>query len=89
MTISREERKQAIDRAIKCIAETVGDGHFRDFEFDADTPGLKDLPGTTLKELEDYGILERSPRIAVRSFQLTTTGWIEVLNRTGQPTQEC
>jgi hypothetical protein len=84
MTISKEEQKRALEQAFKCIAEIVGDGDFLNYEFDDDTPGLKTLPKTTLKELEDYHILKRTNLIAVMSYNLTASGWIEVLSRTGQ-----
>lgn len=84
MTLSKDERKQSIQKAFMCIADTVGDEEYDRFEFDFDTPGLKGLPETTLRELEDFGILENVGLIMVERYRLTPYGLIEVLRRTGQ-----
>jgi hypothetical protein len=77
-------RRQEFDRAIKQIAAIIDDGDFDDFEFDSETPGLENLPPTTWSELEDTGILERSPLILVRKYHVTPHGWVEILRRTNQ-----
>lgn len=84
MTISKEERKRALDEAFKFIGDTVGDGDFTFCEFDADMPGFAGLPKTTKKELEHYGILKRAGTIFAESYDVTANGWIEVLRATGQ-----
>jgi len=82
MTISKEERKQAFEQALRCIVEAVGDEEYDCFDFDM--PGLKGLPETTLRELKDLGIIENVGLIMVERYRLTPYGWIEILRRAWQ-----
>lgn len=83
MTLSREVRRNAMDKALKLLLARLGLAAIDSTLFDPSAESFACLPRTTWKELEEAGLVERDPYLEPPRYRLTGVGWIEAIVSAG------
>ena len=83
MSLSRSERFENIELALKLIMEKLGDSAIDELFVEIDKPPDEKIYPTTWQHLEDQYFIARRDTLGGRYRRLTASGWLEGLRITG------
>jgi hypothetical protein len=83
MSLSRNERSENIELALKLMMEELGEHGINEWSFEIDKSPYENIYPTTWQYLEDQYFIERRNRMGSRRCGLTGYGWLEGLRITG------
>ena len=88
MTLSPERRTADQEKALRIMAADVGDDALFNKEWPAVDPRFANLAPTTWVQLQERGLVTRSPIQNELRYLLTEAGWIEGLRLNGTLDEE-
>ena len=83
MTLSKTERSENIELALKLMMGELGDNAIDESWFEIDKPPYENIYSTTWQGLQDRYWIEGRNTMGRKRCQLTASGWLEGLRITG------
>jgi hypothetical protein len=83
MTLSRTERSENIELALKLMMGELGEYGINQLLFEIDKPPYENIYPTTWQYLEDQYLIERLDTMGARHCELTGPGWLQGLRVIG------
>ena len=77
MTLSRTERSDNIELALKLMMGELGDHAINELFVEIDKPPYENIYPTTWKDLQDRYWIEGRNTMGRKRCQLTASGWLE------------